>query len=104
MFNLQDLSSNLLLVGFVLISICCLYLLYTNFTKVRDINEIKSKFEDLKTIFFNQQKQNDESYIKIMKITVFSKKEFKDVMIHNNIDSSNVEDKYKKYGIIKIYI
>ena len=63
---MQDLSSNLLLVGFVLISLCCLYLLYSNFTKVREINELKCKVEDLKNIFFNQQKHNDETYIKIM--------------------------------------
>ena len=66
MTNMQDLSSNLLLVGFVLISLCCLYLLYSNFTKVREINELKCKVEDLKNIFFNQQKHNDETYIKIM--------------------------------------
>ena len=56
---MQELSSNLLLVGFVLISICCLYLLYSNFTKVREINELKYKVEDLKNIFFNQQKHKN---------------------------------------------
>ena len=51
MLDLQDISSNLLLVGFALISICCLYLLYSNFTKVREINELKLKVEDLKKIY-----------------------------------------------------
>ena len=68
MFDLQDLSSNLLLVGFALISICCLYLLYSNFTKVREINEIKLKCEDLTKIFINQQKHNDETYTKMMQM------------------------------------
>ena len=62
MIDLQSISSNLLLVGFVLISICCLYLLYSNFTKIREINELKINVEDLKKIFFNQQKHNDEIY------------------------------------------
>ena len=59
MIDLQDISSNLLLVGFALIGICCLYLLYSNFSKIREINELKKNVEDLKNIFFNQQKHND---------------------------------------------
>ena len=53
MIDLQSISSNLLLVGFVLISICCLYLLYSNFSKIRELNDLKRNIEDLKTIFFN---------------------------------------------------
>ena len=68
--DLQSLSSNLLLVGFALVSICCLYLLYSNFTKVREIEDLKHKVEDLKNIFFNQQKHNDETYSNIMNILV----------------------------------
>ena len=68
MIDLQSLSLNLLLVGFALVSICCLYLLYSNFTKVRDIEDLKHKVEDLKNIFFNQQKHNDDTYDKIMNI------------------------------------
>ena len=41
MIDLQSISSNLLLVGFALIGICCLYLLYSNFSKIREINELK---------------------------------------------------------------
>ena len=62
MVDLQSISSNLLLISFVLISLCCLYLLYSNFSKNREINELKRNVEDLKTIFFNQQKHNDETY------------------------------------------
>jgi hypothetical protein len=102
MFDLHDLSSNLLLIGFVLISICCLYLLYTNFTKVRDINEMKTKFEDLKTIFFNQQKQNDESYLKIMQILQDDVQNLAEVKvspgnnsINNNSINNNNNNKFK---------
>ena len=59
-------SSNLLLIGFLLISLCCLYLLYSNFVKVREIDDIKHKFDDLKKIFFNQQQHNDETYNKML--------------------------------------
>ena len=45
MFDLQSLSSNLLLIGFVLVSICCLYLLYCNFTKVRELDEVKKRLK-----------------------------------------------------------
>ena len=105
MVNIQDLSSNLLLVGFALISICCLYLLYSNFSKVREINELKYKFEDLKNIFINQQKHNDESYIKIMKLLQESEnisddnsKNLLDIQI-NKINSS---DNYKSTKVINI--
>jgi hypothetical protein len=64
--DLNSISSNLLLIGFALVSICCLYLLYSNFTKVREIEELKSKVEDLKKIFFNQQKHNDETYSRML--------------------------------------
>ena len=36
--DLHSISSNLLLIGFLLISLCCLYLLYSNFIKVREID------------------------------------------------------------------
>ena len=64
--DLNSISSNLLLIGFALVSICCLYLLYSNFTKVREIEELKRKVEDLKKIFFNQQKHNDETYSRML--------------------------------------
>ena len=64
--DLNSISSNLLLIGFALVSICCLYLLYSNFSKVREIDELKRKVEDLKNIFFNQQKHNDETYTKMI--------------------------------------
>ena len=54
MVDLQNISSNLLLISFVLISLCCLYLLYSNFVKIKEIKELKTNVEDLKTIFFNQ--------------------------------------------------
>ena len=63
---LNSISSNLLLIGFALVSICCLYLLYSNFTKVREIEELKRKVEDLKKIFFNTQQHNDETYSRIL--------------------------------------
>jgi hypothetical protein len=46
MSDIQSLSSNLLLIGFALVSICCLYLLYSNFTKVRELDDIKQKMLD----------------------------------------------------------
>ena len=64
--DLNSISSNLLLIGFALVSICCLYLLYSNFTKVREIEELKRKVEDLKKIFFNTQQHNDETYSRIL--------------------------------------
>ena len=64
--DLNSISSNLLLIGFALVSLCCLYLLYSNFTKVREIEELKRKVEDLKKIFFNQQQHNDETYAKMI--------------------------------------
>lgn len=59
MFDLQGIGMNIVLVGFVLLAICILYLLYTNFKKTREIDALNQKVEDLKTIFFNQQKHND---------------------------------------------
>jgi hypothetical protein len=59
MTDLQGLSSNIVLIGFVLISACCLYLLYSNFKKARELDELHEKMDHLKTIFFNQQKQTD---------------------------------------------
>ena len=64
--DLNNISNNLLLIGFALVSICCLYLLYSNFTKAREIEELKRKTEDLKKIFFNQQQHNDETYNRLM--------------------------------------
>ena len=68
MVDLQNISSNLLLISFVLISLCCLYLLYSNFIKIKEIKELKTNVEDLKTIFFNQQRHNEETYNKIIQI------------------------------------
>ena len=64
-FNVNSISSNLMLIGLVLVSMCCLYLLYTNFTKLREIEELKRRVEDLKKIFLNQQIHNDETFSKI---------------------------------------
>jgi hypothetical protein len=64
-FNLNSFSSNLMLIALVLVSLCCLYLLYSNFTKVREIEELKGRVEDLKKIFLNQQMHNDENFSKI---------------------------------------
>ena len=64
-FNLNSFSSNLMLVALVLVGLCCLYLLYSNFTKVREIEELKGRVEDLKKIFLNQQIHNDETFSKI---------------------------------------
>ena len=89
--DLQSLSSNLLLVGFALVSICCLYLLYSNFTKVREIEDLKHKVEDLKNIFFNQQKHNDETYSNIMNILVE-----KDLHVNHRLSesaSNNIQQK-----------
>ena len=113
MIDLQSISSNLLLVGFALVSICCLYLLYSNFTKVRDINEMKNKFEDLKNIFFNQQKQNDESYIKIMSLLQDSMNTQPNTQTQPNIQSNtqpsittkkiNINPKLSSTNIINIF-
>lgn len=64
-FNLNSFSSNLMLIALVLVGLCCLYLLYSNFTKVREIEELKGRVEDLKKIFINQQIHNDETFSKI---------------------------------------
>lgn len=64
-FNLNSFSSNLMLIALVLVGLCCLYLLYSNFTKVREIDELKRRVEDLKKIFLNQQIHNDETFSKI---------------------------------------
>ena len=64
-FNLNSFSSNLMLIALVLVSLCCLYLLYSNFRKVREIEELKGRVEDLKKIFLNQQMHNDETFSKI---------------------------------------
>jgi hypothetical protein len=63
--DLNNLSSNILLIGLVLISLCCLYLLYSNFSKVREIEELKRRVEDLKKIFLNQQAHNEETFSNI---------------------------------------
>ncbi len=63
--NLNSFSSNLMLIALVLVGLCCLYLLYSNFTKVREIEELKRRVEDLKKIFLNQQMHNDETFSKI---------------------------------------
>ena len=62
-FNLNSFCSNLMLIALVLVGLCCLYLLYSNFTKVREIEELKRRVEDLKKIFLNQQIHNDETFI-----------------------------------------
>jgi len=54
-----------MLIALVLVGLCCLYLLYSNFTKVREIEELKRRVEDLKKIFLNQQMHNDETFSKI---------------------------------------
>ena len=64
-FNLNNFSSNLMLIALVLVGLCCLYLLYSNFKKVREIEELKCRVEDLKKIFLNQQIHNDETFSKI---------------------------------------
>jgi hypothetical protein len=66
MFDLNEISSNIILVGFVIIGILCLYLLYSNFNKSRQIAELQIRVEDMKNIFINQQKHNDETYEHIM--------------------------------------
>ena len=86
MIDLQSISSNLLLVGFVLISICCLYLLYSNFSKINTLNELKRNVEDLKTIFLNQQKHNDEIYKNIT-----NKNDKEDIVSNNNTKSINIQ-------------
>ena len=61
MTDLQNISSNLLLVGFVLISICCLYLLYSNFSKIRDINDLKRKSQLQQT---NKYVESHKTFVK----------------------------------------
>ncbi len=54
-----------MLIGLVLIGLCCIYLLYSNFSKVREIEELKRRVEDLKKIFLNQQVHNDETFSRL---------------------------------------
>jgi len=104
MTDLQNISSNLLLVGFVLISICCLYLLYSNFSKIRDINDLKRNVEDLKTIFFNQQKHNDETYNNLINI-IKSDDKISDKVLDINIETTkiiNIDENIEKPILIKL--
>ena len=104
MSDLQNISSNLLLVGFVLISICCLYLLYSNFSKIRDINDLKRNVEDLKTIFFNQQKHNDETYNNLINI-IKSDDKISDKVLDINIETTkiiNIDENIKTPTLIKL--
>ena len=66
--DLNSISQNLLIFGFAIVSICCLYLLYVHFKKIRELEEFKLKIEDLKNIFFNQQKCNDEIQTKMFQM------------------------------------
>ena len=104
MTDLQNISSNLLLVGFVLISLCCLYLLYSNFTKIRDINDLKRNIEDLKTIFFNQQKHNDETYNNLINI-IKSDDKISDKVLDINIETTktiNIDENVKTPTLIRL--
>ena len=66
MFDLNEISSNIILIGFVIVGILCLYLLYSNFQKSKQIQDLQTRVEDIKNIFFNQQKHNDETHAKLI--------------------------------------
>ena len=100
MVDLQSISSNILLISFALIALCCLYLLYSHFTKQREITELKRNFEDLKTIFFNQQKHNDEIYNKI--INNIDENNTSVTSTNETINQINIDKDNKKYNIIKL--
>lgn len=68
MFDLNEISSNIILIGFVIVGILCLYLLYSNFQKSKQIQELQTRVEDIKNIFINQQRHNDETHAKLMNI------------------------------------
>lgn len=84
--DLNNLSSNILLIGLVLISLCCLYLLYSNFSKVREIEELKRRVEDLKKIFLNQQAHNEETFSNIKTIITA-------LPNNNNTNTRNLESR-----------
>ena len=69
MSAIQDTPFSSLFIGVSLIILClaCLYLLYSNFSKSRKLYELEQKCEDLKTIFFTQQKENDKNYAKLVR-------------------------------------
>jgi hypothetical protein len=87
--DLNNISNNLLLIGFALVSICCLYLLYSNFTKAREIEELKRKTEDLKKIFFNQQQHNDETYNRLMHMIGNGPSITRDILAAHNEQMTN---------------
>ncbi len=56
MTDLQGLSSNILLIGFVLVGIACLYLLYSNYKKTQELEDLNTQVNVLKDIFTKSQK------------------------------------------------
>lgn len=84
-FNLNSFCSNLILIALVLVGLCCLYLLYSYFKKVRLIEELNRRVEDLKKIFMNQQLHNEETFSKI-KTVLYEK------LIENSQNASATPD------------
>ena len=56
MTDLQGLSSNIVLIGFVLVGIACLYLLYSNYKKTQELEELQIQIRVLKDVFTTSQK------------------------------------------------
>ena len=53
-------NNNLVLIGLVILSISSIYLLYLNFSKIKDISRLKEEFLIIKNSITNNQKNNDE--------------------------------------------
>lgn len=56
MTDLQGLSSNIVLIGFILVGIACLYLLYSNYIKTQELEELHIQVRVLKDVFTTSQK------------------------------------------------
>lgn len=56
MTDLQGLSSNILLIGFVLVGIASLYLLYSNYKKTQELEDLQIQVRVLKDVFTTSQK------------------------------------------------
>lgn len=105
MSDLQGLSSNILLVGFVLVGIACLYLLYSNYKKTQELEELQEQVRSLKDIFTTSQAnylelrerllyllQGNQQSQNITEVDIVKKNEIKNIEIDNNIPLLSTQD------------
>ena len=66
MSDLQGLSSNIVLIGFILIGIACVYLFYSNYKKTQELEDLQQQLRSIKDIFANQETFNLELQHKVI--------------------------------------